>query len=446
MALLVVTVLAALALVFAHEMRADALGSQSRASKVQSRWVAQGALQAVRADLALAITNAEPPRLATIGVQAQPLGEGLYWLIIPGYEDDQEHTFGLVSEASRLNVNQASAQELIELPGMTEDIAAAIVDWRDQDTEVTPGGAESDYYLSLSTPYNAKDSAYETLGELLLVRGVDAELLYGEDTNRSGVLEFSEDDGPGLEPDDDADGTLDRGLADFVTVYSTEPNTDSEGEARANLNQPSPELGQVLQDELGEDRAGEILGQIQQQRPYQNTLDFYVRAKLTEEEFDDLHDKLTTQGQETLNGRIDAYHAPAEVFDALTALEPGDGDLIVGARPTLIPGEIPGSLAWLVEVLGEEKAVLVASRLTHRSFQFTADIVAISGDGRSFTRLRVVLDTAAVVDGSATLPTVLHVQDLTELGWPLDPAIREGLQAGMRVEEIAATYGSSSSP
>jgi len=446
MALLVVTILAALTLVFAREMRTEALGARTHTHMLQSQWIAKGALEAVKGDLALAIANGEPPRLTTIGIQAEPLGDGLYWLIVPGYEDDTEHTFGLNSEAGKLNVNQAGAEELIELPEMTEDIAAAIIDWRDGDTEITPGGAESDYYLSRSSPYNAKDGPFETLGELLYVRDIDSALLYGEDTNRSGLLEANEDDGPGIAPDDDSDGTLDRGLADFITVYSTEPNTDSDGEERINLNQPTPELAEVLQDAMGEERAGEVIGSIQAQRPYQNTLDFYIRAELTEDEFDSIHDKLTTGNQETLTGRIDAYHASAEVFDALAAIEPGDGDLLVGARPALLEGEIPGSLAWVVDALGDEKAIAVGNRLTYRTMVYTADIVAISSDGRSFTRLRVVLDTTPVLDGSSTLPAVLHVQDLSSLGWPLAPEIRTLLQGGASVQEIATIYGSTSHP
>lgn len=58
-------------------------------------------------------------------------------------------------------------------------ILNAIEDWRDPDENTLLNGAESDYYLNLSTPYVAKDGPMEDISELLLVRGVTPELYGG---------------------------------------------------------------------------------------------------------------------------------------------------------------------------------------------------------------------------------------------------------------------------
>ena len=104
-------------------------------------------------------------------------------------------------------------------------------------------------------------------------------------------------------------------------------------------------------------------------------------------------------------------------------------------------GEAPGDFAWLVDVLSREKIEAVGDVFTHRSLQFSADVDAVSADGKGFSRLRYVLDCEPVVDGDAELPTVVYVQDLTSLGWPLDPAFLVDLRQGMSVEEVNATYG-----
>ena len=75
---------------------------------------------------------------------------------------------------------------LLKLPDMTTELAASIVDWRDGDSEVSPGGAESEYYLLLSDPYYCKNGPFETIEEFLLIKGASSELLFGEvcDPNR----------------------------------------------------------------------------------------------------------------------------------------------------------------------------------------------------------------------------------------------------------------------
>src|SRR5262249_47632191 len=106
--------------------------------------------------------------------------------------------FGLTDEAGKWNINALMALDssgkvlhdaLMKLPDMTDDIAWSIVDWVDPDEEPNPGGAESEYYAGLSTPYQCKNAPLDTIEELLLVKGVTPSLLYGTDRNRNGKLD-----------------------------------------------------------------------------------------------------------------------------------------------------------------------------------------------------------------------------------------------------------------
>ncbi len=62
-----------------------------------------------------------------------------------------------------------------------EIIADSIIDWRDEDDLHQPNGAESEYYEGLERPYAAKNASFDTVEELLLVRGVTREIFYGHD-------------------------------------------------------------------------------------------------------------------------------------------------------------------------------------------------------------------------------------------------------------------------
>lgn len=92
--------------------------------------------------------------------------------------------FQVQNEGGRVSLNSASLEALTALLKKSEvktdfspeEIAAAIVDWRDADSEVTPSGAESDYYSALASPYPCKNAPFESIEELLLVRGVTWEL------------------------------------------------------------------------------------------------------------------------------------------------------------------------------------------------------------------------------------------------------------------------------
>jgi len=60
-----------------------------------------------------------------------------------------------------------------------EIVVHSILDWRDPDDMEHLNGAEGDYYASLPHPYPIKDGPFDSVDELLLVRGVTADLFYG---------------------------------------------------------------------------------------------------------------------------------------------------------------------------------------------------------------------------------------------------------------------------
>jgi hypothetical protein len=74
---------------------------------------------------------------------------------------------------------------------MTIEIADAILDWLDDDDEPREFGAEANTTRRWP-PYAPKNGPLETVEELLLVRGVTPQLLFGCDVNRNGMVDPDE--------------------------------------------------------------------------------------------------------------------------------------------------------------------------------------------------------------------------------------------------------------
>jgi type II secretory pathway component PulK len=176
---------------------------------------------------------------------------GTFTLIAPPdpQSGDTSVRYGVIDESGKINLNSmmvidpsgnALLNMLQQLPNMTSEAAGSIVDWIDADSNSQPGGAESDYYQGMNPPYAAKNGPLDSLEELLLVKGITPELLFGQDRNPFGV------------PRSNATAPQDQGLSRFLTVYSREMNVDLSGNALINLNtKDMSSLSQNLTPVLG---------------------------------------------------------------------------------------------------------------------------------------------------------------------------------------------------
>ncbi len=113
-----------------------------------------------------------------------------------GQIGDGLYTVRITNEQGKVDINTASEVVLknlfINLGVQAEEadtIVDSIMDWKDPDDLHRLHGAESDYYMSLPNPYKAKDADFETLEELLLVKGMTSEILYGTN-EKKGAIDF----------------------------------------------------------------------------------------------------------------------------------------------------------------------------------------------------------------------------------------------------------------
>jgi general secretion pathway protein K len=100
-----------------------------------------------------------------------------------------QYTYCISDEQARLNLNTSPPDRvarLLETLGIDrqerEAINDAIQDWRDPNEEHRLKGAESeDTYLKLPVPYRSKNANFDSLGELLQVKGITTKLMDGEE-------------------------------------------------------------------------------------------------------------------------------------------------------------------------------------------------------------------------------------------------------------------------
>ncbi len=406
-ALLAVTVAAAIAMVMGRGVGLRLQAGNAITARADCRAAALGMVRAIVNDLNATLATGLP-QLSTV----QPAGEqiGDCTVILIG-RDPHGVTmpFALILEAGKFPINAPATGAVLDakynilsvLPGMTQDVAAAMLDWIDSDDEVSSyGGAErtDSAYAGAPVPYAPRNSQFEALAELRLVRGVTDALYFGEDANGNGRLDPGEDS--------DRDGKLSPGLRDLITVMDIrEPPNAPDGSARLNLG--SGRAGRSFQDLLtglfGSARGTELFAEAT--GVFANRLELFAALELSDAEAAALWPCVTVNGVRA--GLIDAWSCRDEILIAIAGNDLAQK--IIAARPTTPPNG-PG---WLTSILTREEAKHFGNQLGSGSYQFSADILAVRNDGSGWARLGATFNCTL---GSAV---VVGLQPLETQGWPL---------------------------
>ncbi|MCS5632110.1 MAG: general secretion pathway protein GspK [Pirellulaceae bacterium] len=239
----------------------------------QARWLVDSGIDTIRVHLSLTESDRlesggsydNPVLFQAINIvpDPDPVAAGNFTVLSPAINSDGYTAgirYGLENESARLNLNALLTADdyaenggrtlLMALPGMTENEADAIMDWIDEDDEPREYGAEYDYYQGLSSPYTPTNGPFNTVEELLLVRGVSPQLLFGADVNRNGMVDAHEQAALSAvqqiadltataesAAENMVSGSLERGWSSYLTLYSQENNLNINGEARINFNE-----------------------------------------------------------------------------------------------------------------------------------------------------------------------------------------------------------------
>ena len=442
--------LVSLALYFANSMNFELRAADNRVSAMAADQAIDGAERYINYLLTTQIANGSNgcfPILSDFQCREVPVGDSHFWLI--GRDTNNpvgpgQMSFGLVDEASKINLNMAASNavytsdqfsnQIIWLPRMTADLTQAILDW----VNTNGNGPTTTYYAMQQPPYQCKCDLFESVDELRLLYGSDMDTLVGEDINRNGILDPNE-------TDDNQNAMLDPGVLEYFTVYTREPNTNSDGSAKVSirsLTSGGGELGSLLQTNFGADRATQILGNLglgsaprrppgSNQTPipavsvsFKSPLALYVKSGMTSTEFALIATNLTVSSGATIDGRVNVNTASAVVLACLLGGDTGAAQQLVNYRQSN-PNSLT-SIAWIVDALGQSYPDALTTLgsgdyITTQSYQYTADIAALGPYGRGYRRVKFIFDT------SSGAPKIIYRQDLTQLGWALGKTVRQNL-------------------
>ncbi len=403
--------LVAITLYFGNSMSSELRASDNRVQSLAAEQAIEGAARYVAKVLTDQATNGIVPYYTDYASEAVAVGDAHFWLIgrTDGQATPNEITFGLVDEGSKLNLNNTNVTaEMLELlPRMTPDLAAAIIDWRDANEDVTPSGAEADTYARLRPAYYCKNAPFDSLDELRLVNGATMEILLGEDVNRNGVLDPSESD-------DNRNGIADPGIMEYLTVASQEPNTASDGSQKILISNQNA-MSRLISENFGNGRVAAIMAAT---AGSQSVLEFYSRSRLSAEDFAKIETEITVSAGAVIQGRVNVNTASAAVLTCIPGIGEDKAAELISYR--LSNTGASDTVAWVTKVLTDANSIRDAGPfLTGQSYQFTADIAAIGKFGRGYRRTKFVFDTT---EGT---PKIVYRQNLSGLGWALGKETRQ---------------------
>ncbi|HLZ20315.1 MAG TPA: hypothetical protein VKO67_11900 [Smithellaceae bacterium] len=98
-----------------------------------------------------------------------------------------------------------------------EEMVDSIIDWIDENSDVTGQGAESSYYQSLPQPYTAKNAPLDCIEELLMIKGITREI-YMRTSEKPGLAQFVTIYGSGAVNPSTAQKMILRALDERITA------------------------------------------------------------------------------------------------------------------------------------------------------------------------------------------------------------------------------------
>ncbi len=434
--------LISIALYFASSMTYELRASDNRVSGIATQQAIEGAARYVSYALSAYSTNGAVPANTQFSCAAVPVGDAHFWLIgrDPSETPSSDPYFGLVDEASKLNLNTVTTNTLLYLPNVTEDFADAIVDWR----STNGGGLYSANYTSLG--YADKNAPFETVDELRLVYGATMDLLEGNDPKHNGILDAnatSTTGGSSMGGNSiGGNSQVQPGLLEYFTVYTREPNfvTGADGSMTlTNVNTAGPTELQTIFESANVANAQTLVSAIRNRTSgggtFNGILDFCVFCKnngMSSSDFVKISSDVTTSTASYIRGRVNINTADSTVLAALfmgvgSSRGVDEGTATSAAQNVITyrqqnPDNL-NSVAWLVDALGATSPVIRAldtgDYVTARSYQFAADIAAVGPFGRGYRRVRFVFDT------SNGTPQIIYRRDLSSLGWALGEKVRQ---------------------
>lgn len=382
-----------------------AAASQNAANKAQirrmegrkARLIAEAGIQRALAELQDQVNspttvNDDWSQLGQIGGEAFELGKASFRVQI-------------IDAASKVNLNTATQAQLELLPLDPEQVDA-ILDWREESTSPRPDGGKDEYYNQLENPYNAKLGLFQSVDELLLVKGITARDLY---TVRTDIERTNQ-------PTRTSSGEqVELPLEELLTVDSVSQAVNAAGQAKLNLNTVNQWQQIVGRAQVNQQVAQAIINL----RPGGGYLDIgqvLATPGVTLASAPAILNNCSTGGQNQL-GKINLNTVTEEILLTIPNLPPDVASAIVTRQSTGFT-----ELGELTDVPGMNNLALLQQ--TAGFFEVNSQSFVVRVVGRSGTTQVALQATVALQDGA---PKIVRIEEspytnvIDVWGWEAEP-------------------------
>ncbi len=269
-----------------------------------------------------------------------------------------------------INLNTATEEQLLILP-LTQEQIDSLLDWREAELTPRSMGAKDDYYNQLSTPYNTALRRFSSVQELLAVRGFTGASLYEPPTEMTARATTS-----GAQ-------TSQLPLTDLVTVDSSSPLVDPDGNEKLNVN--TAQVAQLVQRGIGQQAAQAIINQRNALGTFTTIGQVIQTPGLATEDMTAILDTLQVGTLTEVEGRVNLNTASDDVLASIPGVTQDLVGAIAGRRGTFAS---LGELASLAGVTQENLAQF-ADAFTVGSNVFLVRAMGQAGSRRVFRQAYV---------------------------------------------------------
>ncbi|MBC8065798.1 MAG: general secretion pathway protein GspK [Chlorobia bacterium] len=382
-----------------------AAASQNAANKAQirrmegrkARVIAEAAIQRALAELQDQVNspttvNDDWSQLGQIGGEAFELGNASFRVQI-------------IDAASKVNLNTATQAQLELLPLDPEQVDA-ILDWREASTAPRPDGGKDEYYNQLENPYNAKLGLFQSVDELLLVKGITARDLY---TVRTDIERTNQ-------PTRTSSGEqVELPLEELLTVDSVSQAVNAAGQAKLNLNTVNQWQQIVGRAQVNQQVAQAIIN-LRPGGGYTNIGQVLATPGITLASAPAILNNCTTGGQNQ-PGKINLNTVTEEILLTIPNLPPDVASAIVTRQSTGFT-----ELGELTDIPGMNNLALLQQ--TAGFFEVNSQSFVVRVVGRSGTTQVALQATVALLDGA---PKIVRIEEspytnvIDVWGWEAEP-------------------------
>lgn len=374
--LVVMAVLILLVVSAASALRTDLLAQTNEVNAQRAERMAESGVQMAAA--------------ALIDVDPNVLSDQDEWFTF-GQNGAEEFVLGdgtfrieVLDAGSFININTISEEFLENLPLTTEQIDS-LLDWREEQMQPRVEGGKDEFYNQLTYPYNARLGLFESVEEVLLVKGFEPAVLYDPPQEVSG-FQLQAGNIEDLPP-----------LFEMLTVDSTSPNVNAAtGEAKININEAS--TNQLIQAGLSPQVAASIVQQRNSQGTFETLGAALETQGLSNTDAQAILDSFTVSTAETLTGRINLNTAPEYVLNAVPGITTDVTQAIIGRQGSFaslgelatLPGVSVSALAEIADVftVGSNSFIVRVMGQYGGRRQFWVAVVTIQDGQPRVTKMR----------------------------------------------------------